>query len=371
MSTSNKVFQVLVTSGNQAIAVKGTQLDALLPGQLGFYDSDTNVAVDGTEVPVPQSWYAALGLGPAGGPLKDVRFSSGQEIQTKGIMHHTFNKYVAGTPTIIDITGIFAKCSSDYSLKVEARSIDILNMFGFKPYFKSYSIQTSCCEGCEPCPSGSKAEVAGKLVKEVNKDPEAFVTALLLVDGAPVASDNAAIDTFMADPANKDANVGIRLTSKVNPVYAVNSSMLPIVGFDGAAVSAFLGNGFECTGTVTVVQAGTQAEGAGHFIREKEYVAGGYQGNHGIYRTTGEFNTAYPQATILASEGTNYDQINLVYDHHSKAGWGDYLNDQNTLIAIPTTDTVTTTAALAALSKLTAPAGLAAVTTTSPEAENA
>ena len=369
MSTSNKVFQVLVTSGNQAILAKGSKIETLKPGQLGFFDADTNLAIDGTETPTPASFYIAQGLG-SGATATDIRTSAGQEIQTRNIKNFTLNKNTAGTPTIIDITGIKANCGENYSLKIEARSLAIFNIYGFRPFFQTYAVQTSCCEGCEPCPSGNKAELAGKLVKKVNSDPAAFVTATLLVDGAPVASTNTDINAFIANPANKDKAVGIRITSKANANYNVNGAYTPIQGFDGAAISAFLGSGFDCNGTVTLVQAGTMAEGLGHFIREKEYVAGGYNGNPGIYRTSGQFNESYPEPTLLAQEGTKYDQINLVYDHHSKSGWLDYLNDMNTLIAVPVADTVTSAAILGVLSKLGASVGMRTLTGAEAETSN-
>lgn len=369
MSTSNKVFQVLVTSGNQAVLAKGSKVDALKPGQLGFFDADTNLSIDGTETPVAASFYIAQGLG-SGNVLSDIRTSAGQEIQTRNIRNFTFNKNAEGTPSIIDITGIKANCGEDYSLKIEARSLAIFNIYGFRPFFQTYAVQTSCCEGCEPCPSGNKAELAGLLVNKVNADKEAFVTAELLVDGSPVASTKTDVEAFMADPDNAEANVGIRITSKANATYNVNGAYTPIQGFDGAAVSAFLGSGFDCNGTVTLVQAGTMAEGLGHFIREKEYVAGGYNGNPGIYRTSGMFNESYPEATILAQDSVKYDQINIGYDHHSKSGWLDYLNDMNTMIAIPAADTATSTAALAVLSKLGAEVGMRALTGSEPETAN-
>lgn len=369
MSTSNKVFQVLVPSGNQAVLAKGSQVSALKPGQIGFFDADTNLSIDGTETPLPNSFYIAQGLG-SGATASDIRVSAGQEIQTRNMRNLTYNAASDGTPTIVDITGIKASCGEDYSLKIEARSLAIFNIYGFRPYFQTYAVQTACCEGCEPCPSGNVAELAGKLVKKVNSDPAAFVTAELLVDGAPVASTPTDVEAFMADPANADLAVGIRLTSKANVSYSTNGAFEPIQGFDGVAISAFLGSGFDCNGTTTLVQAGKMAEGLGHFIREKEYVAGGYNGNPGIYRTSGMFNESYPEATILAQEGTKYNQINLVYDHHSKSGWLDYLNDMNTMIAIPVGDTVTTAAALAVVSKLGAAVGMKTLTGAEAETSN-
>ena len=354
MSTNNKVFQVLVTKGNLAPLAKGGAISGLAVGQIGFFDTDTNLAIDGTGV-VSRSFYAAVGIGTTGSPITDIFTSAGQEIQTRNIHALTTSKYKVGQPTIIEMSDFVGKCDEDYSLKVESRSMDIINIKGFTPYFRTYNVHTSCCVGCAPCPSGSKAEVAGLLVNRVNEDKDAFVKAELLDETGAVVTN---VDTYLANAANKDKAVKIRLTSLPKLAKDLQGGPKIIRGFDGTAVSAFLSAGFECNGKVVVTQEGKQAQGAGNFIQAKEYVAGGYNGNYSIYRTAGTFNESFPTGTILADAGTNYNQVNLVYDQFSRAGWGEYLNQLNTLFAIPATDTVTYTGILAVLNKITGEAGL-------------
>ena len=48
MSTNNKVFQVLVTKGNASALTAGGTLDSLASGQIGVFDANTNLAIDGT-----------------------------------------------------------------------------------------------------------------------------------------------------------------------------------------------------------------------------------------------------------------------------------------------------------------------------------
>ena len=48
-----------------------------------------------------------------------------------------------------------------------------------------------------------------------------------------------------------------------------------------------------------------------------------------------------PGFNYLANESAKYDQFSLVYDQFSTAGWGEYLNNLMTLVAIPAADTVT------------------------------
>ena len=354
MSTNNKVFQVLVTKGNQALAARGAALDALLPGQLGFYDADSNLAVDGTEVPLPRSFYAALGLG-SGATLTNVRFSAGQEIQTKNILNYTYQANEPAVASVFEISEITAKCGEDYSLKVSVTSPQIMNIFGFRPYDKTYSVQTACCKGCEPCPSGSKAELAVKLVKEINKDKDAYFTAQLF-SGKPSLTLVADLNAYMANPANKDVDVTIRITAKPGAIIKGDNIPQPL-GFDTAAIKMFLGTGFDCAGTVKQTVVGKQEEGLGHYIKEREYIAAGYNGNGSLYRTSGQFNESWPEATLLADTNVKYDQFNLVHDHHSKSGWLDYLNNQNTLIAVPAADAATRTALFGVLNKLGALSG--------------
>ena len=78
MSTNNKVFQVLVTKGDKALAVAGTKVDVLEDGQLGIFDAKTNLAVSVTPV---NKFYLAVGVTDGDG-VDDMLASAGQEIQS-------------------------------------------------------------------------------------------------------------------------------------------------------------------------------------------------------------------------------------------------------------------------------------------------
>mgnify|MGYP003451044006 FL=1 len=100
-------------------------------------------------------------------------------------------------------------------------------------------------------------------------------------------------------------------------------------------------DGFNCTGKITVTQQAVGEEGNGTDIKQKEYHAGGWNGRPGIYRVSTVMGLAKDGFEYFADENVKYDQINLVYDHFSTAGWGEYLNNLLTLVAIPEPDTVT------------------------------
>ena len=106
-------------------------------------------------------------------------------------------------------------------------------------------------------------------------------------------------------------------------------------------------------------------------VRDKRIIAGGYNGNQGIYRTSGMFNETYPQTVYMTDSTKKYHQINLVYDHHSKAGWGDYWNDLNTLLAIPVDDAATLSGVLAVIDALVAPVGMRPLAAETNEAVDA
>ena len=362
MSTNNKVFQVLVTKGNLAPLAAGSALDALVPGQIGVFDKATNLAIDGT-VPV-KAFYIGLGVG-TGATLADVYFSAGQEVQVDNIRNYTFRAHTPGRPQIVEISDFTANCDTDYALKIEARNMAVYAVNGFTAMSKTYAVRTECCVGCEPCPSGSKADLAVKIVKAVNADPNAYATAQLVDAADAVVTD---LDAYRDDPANKDLAVKVRLTSKTITNDVGGNIDHPFSTQTGTALLVSLVAGFECTGKITVTQEGRSVEGDGAFIHSKEYFAGGWNGRPGVYRVGASVESIYKNFTYLSDPAATYDQINLIYDQFSTAGWGEYLNNLNTLVAVPTADATTRNGLVGILDKLVETVGLAPLATVSAAA---
>ncbi len=354
MSTNNKVFQVLVPTGNQALPAVDTKIDNLLPGQIGVFDASTNLAIDGTAP--TKEFYFAVGIDRnADGVSDDMTFSAGQFIQKDNIRDYTFRPHTAGAPQIFEITDYTANCDTDYTIRFEFRNMQIYYRQGTNQFTKAFSIRTACC-GCNTeCPSGSSVDLTQKLFHAMKADESGmFKVEAITGPGGTVIAD---IDAFAADPANAEATPGLRITVNglaVNKFFNVNTKYY---NPRQTVVIPSLVDGFNCTGKITITQQAVAEEGHGVDIKQKEYHAGGWNGRPGIYRVSTVMGLARDGFEYFANENTKYDQIYLVYDHFSTAGWGEYLNNLMTLVAIPEPDTVTRNGFLAVVDAILANRG--------------
>lgn len=338
MSTNNKVFQVLVTKGNLAPLAKDQEISALAPGQIGVFDYNTNLSIDGT-TPV-KDFYLAVGVDKNGdGVVDDINPSAGQVIQKENVRDYTFRPHTPAQSQIIEITDYVANCETDYTLRFEFRNAQIYARQGTNQFSKAFSVRTACC-GCDTsCISGSAVELTKLLFHAMNQDADGlFKVEAITGAGGTVIAD---IDAFAADPANEDATPGLRIT--LNGLAVSNFTGIPVSYYNPRQTVAIpsLTSGFDCTGKITVTQQATTEEGNGVGIKQKEYFAGGWNGRPGPYRDLSISGATMTGFLYFADANTKYDQINLIYDQFSTAGWGEYLNNLNTLIAIPVTDALT------------------------------
>lgn len=446
MSTNNDVFNVLVTTGDQAVAEKGSDLDALAVGQIGVFNRDTNLAIDGTEQ--IKDFFIAVGVDKDGDTVKDdIAVSAGQMIQKRNIKEYTFRPHTPALPMIVELTDYLASCDTDYAVRLEFRNQEVYRRQGYNQYSKAYTVRTACCEGCEDCPSGDCQELANLLVTDINNDADDLVLAELFVNqgsieitGEPTgdgnitvtangesqivaildADDAAGVATKIAaafasstvnlavadgafvyfyplgnsvsnptgtvtyddtDTTGATADVvnstsvvvtseelaalegvcpGIRMTTKPLAVRNFCNINLKYYHPRQTAIVPALVEGFDCNGTLTTTQEPRMEEGNGYDIKQKEYHAGGWEGNPGPYRVSQATGTAF-NITYLADQTVEYDQFMLAYDQFSVSGWQEHLNNLATIIAIPATDTTTRDALAAILDNLVAPLGLDAL----------
>ena len=341
MSTNNKVFQVLVTKGNAALPSRSATLDSLAVGQLGIFDAKTNLAIDGTTNPV-RDFYLAVGVDKDGDTVMDgVNFSAGQLIQKENIRDFTYKPHSAARPMVFEITDYKVNCDTEYAVKLEFRNMQVYMRQGYNAYAKTFSVKTACCEECVDCPSGSPADLTTKLLQAFNSDAAGMFKAEAIEEprGAVIAD----LAAYIADPLNADAldTLGIRITTVPLAIQQFCSINTMYYNPRQTVVIPSLIEGFNCTGKVTITQTALDEEGNGYDIKQKEYHAGGWNGKPGVYRASTALGLAMPGFNYLAVEGSKYDQFSLVYDQFSTAGWGEYLNNLMTLVAIPAADTVT------------------------------
>lgn len=374
MSRNNDVYQVLVTKGDLAPLVAGEKLSQLTPGQIGVFDFNTNLSVGAGDT--PKNFYLAVGLDPYNtGTLTDVLKSRGSHIQAKNSVFYSYRPHTPGQPMKVVLKDYTANCETEYGIKLELRNQEIYRTQGYNQFSKTYSITTSCCDGCTPtCPSGDANEITKLLKSSINNDNTGLVIANAIPRGSVAAAgvtpdadgyiDDAGIDAIMAynatqtDPANfvyTDLEITtvtqkIKAFCDVNLEYFYPRETVAIV----TKLTGELASGFNCTGEVEVTQQAVFEEGAAYDVKQKEYHAKGW--DESKYRVSNLYGLADPKI-YLTVDGEVYDQISLTYDQFSVGAWEEYLSNGATCIAIPAADTVTRDGLLAILDGIITPQG--------------
>ena len=357
MSRNNDVFQVLVTKGNQAVLAAGNEVTDLLPGQAGVFSFESNLSIDGT-VPT-RNFYVAVGLDEDGDGVTDnIRKSAGSHIQTRNIAFYSYRPFEAGRPMILEFKDFKTKCGEQYGIAIEFRNQQIYRTQGYVQFKVNYVVEGICCDGCSTgCESGDDNLVAKKLVDAINNDPRGFVKAemfntttdAVVTDYDAFVTANATVNSD-TDP-NNDVKLGIRLTSvpqKINKYMGIDTKYFHMR--ETFLVPSKL-IGFECNGEFSVKQTAKVTQGLGYDIQYLEYLAGGWNGNPGPYRTYRVNGLAKP-ITYVAETNTQYGILALTYDQFSIGGWLEYLNNEASIIAIPQADSVTRASLLGVIDKL-------------------
>ena len=357
MSRNNDVFQVLVTKGNQAVLAAGNEVTDLLPGQAGVFSFESNLSIDGT-VPT-RNFYVAVGLDEDGDGVTDnIRKSAGSHIQTRNIAFYSYRPFEAGRPMILEFKDFKTKCGEQYGIAIEFRNQQIYRTQGYVQFKVNYVVEGICCDGCSTgCESGDDNLVAKKLVDAINNDPRGFVKAemfntttnAVVTDYDAFVTANLAVNTD-ADLTN-DVKLGIRITSipqKINKYMGIDTKYFHMR--ETFLVPSKL-IGFECNGKFSVKQTAKVTQGLGYDIQYLEYLAGGWNGNPGPYRTYRVNGLAKP-ITYVAETNKQYGILALTYDQFSVGGWLEYLNNEASIIAIPQADSVTRASLLGVIDKL-------------------
>lgn len=366
MSRNNDVFHLLVTKGNQAVLAKDKKVTELLPGQIGIFNYDTNLSFDATVTTAPKNFYLAVGIDAGNGTTGDIMKSAGSHVQGKNIAFYSFRPYTPGRPMKVLLKDYVANCETEYGVKLELRNQEIYRTQGYNQFTKTYMMKTSCCDGCEPtCPSGDANEITKQLFININNDPSGLVkanikprTGAVLPSGVTVdANGNLTIeqvDTIMAYNAAQ--------TNPANFVYTdLEIETVPQTIQDFSAVSlnymyprqtvAILTKvgDFKCSGTVVTTQTAVFEEGAGIDIKQLEYKTKGW--TESPYRVS-TVNGVADNRIFITDANAKYDVFALTYDQFSLGGWLEYFHNQASIIAIPTTDTITRNGLAAILDKV-------------------
>ena len=366
MSRNNDVFHLLVTKGNQAVLAKDKKVTELAPGQIGVFNYDTNLSFDATVAAAPRNFYLAVGVDAGNGTTGDIMKSAGSHVQGKNIAFYSFRPYTPGRPMKVLLKDFVANCETEYGVKLELRNQEIYRTQGYNQFTKTYTMKTSCCDGCEPtCPSGDANEITKQLYININNDTSGLVKANIkpragatLPAGVTVDAQGnltlAQVDTIMAANAAQ-ANLA-------NYVYTdLEIETVPQTIQDFCSVSlnymyprqtvAILTKvgDFKCSGTVVTTQTAVFEEGAGIDVKQLEYQAKGW--TESPYRVS-TVNGVADNRIYITDASAKYDVFALTYDQLSLGGWLEYFHNQASIIAIPTADATTRNGLAAILDKV-------------------
>lgn len=348
MSRNNDVFKVLVVKDNQGVAGRGQKVNNLTPGRIGVFDYHTNLAYDGTNA--LRDFYIAVGVDKNGdGITDDVVTSAGSHIQARNVVHFSVRKYRAPSPMKVILKDYIADCETEYGIKLDFKNQRIYMQQGYNQFTKTYTIKTSCCNGCEQtCPSGDANEITKLLYLSVLNDSTGLVIPHIIPRGTIPAAVGvtpdangyltlAQLDTIMAYNAAQPTPATFVYTNiefetvplKVRNFCAINLGYKypreTIIG-----VSKI--EGFKCNGSVFVTQQAVFEEGSGYDIKQWESEALGWTDSP--YRTSA-IDGMVNEAFFATNTSEKYDQIWLTYDQASIGGWEEFLSNQATLIAVP------------------------------------
>ena len=358
MSRNNDVFQVLVTKGNQAALAAGNEVTDLLPGQIGVFNFESNISIDGTS-PV-RNFYLAVGLDRNGdGTTDDIRKSAGSHIQTRNIAFYSFRPFQQGRPTILEFSGFRTQCGQQYGIALEFRNQQIYRTQGYVQFKVPYVVEGLCCDGCSTgCESGDDNLVAKKLVEAINMDQRGLITAMLWDKVADEEVPLEDYDTWIEENSVDENDAPVDPPKLAIRITSVNQAISNYAGIDTkyfhmreTFIVPSKAIGFECNGEFTTIQTPRVTQGLGYDIQYLEYVAGGWNNNPGPYRTFVQNGLAKP-IEYFAEKNTQYGILALTYDQFSIGGWLEYLNNEATMVAIPNADTVTRASILGIIDKL-------------------
>lgn len=347
---NNDVFQMLVTSGNRPLAANGVKLVDLLPGQLGVFNSKTDLAVSAaTFANSVMDFYLAVGIG-ADGVTEDVIKTPGAFTKNE-VSAVTGQCYVAPESQIWEITDFTVECDTDYCVKFSLSNKKLFSPFGYNSPYKTFVVKSNCCEGCEDCPTGDCNYVAIELVNSINADTDdLFVAELIVAAGGAVILPEAVPAWVLANP---NSCLGIRVTVQPEALSSFCCINLNYSYPRATKINIHMGCGFECTGVVTETQEMVFEQGSGYDIAYDEYNAGGWNGRPGYYRINNFWGIpAGRDFSTYVDPLQTYTRIAIHGGSNNLSAWKTYHNLYAGFVAIPTADTITSLALVTILDGL-------------------
>lgn len=222
-----------------------------------------------------------------------------------------------------------------------AKIVAVINAQAGSPYFASNAAGVITIY--------PKVSVSGSTETLAVTVPLAGLTITPIVAATKTAVTPANYAAFIA--ANPGVCLGIRITAVPLTVSSLTGNInLKYVKMRNSDLIVSLPLGFDCNGSVATVTEAANGEGQGYDLRQLEYES---QGNNGVdgtgpYRQSAVHGLERAGIVYKINASANYNTFILSYDQMSVGGWLEYLNNLETIIAVPCADTATT-ASIAAI----------------------
>jgi len=332
--TTKARFNVLVTSGNQTLGT-GT-IDALQPGQVGFIDAETHSNISTKADAEKNGFFIVLGVDKdLDGTIDDTR-KNYTKIFPKNFVAYTQKCYQAYQAKKIRFKGCTIAFDTEYLLKLQFKSNGLYVTNGDTPADKLIAYRTEPCIDTATCTNPNIEAMFTDILSQVNDDEQIndFVSVIVIDPNtnAPIAN----LHTWCA--ANPGVAPGLEFTIEKPAWTPVLQEIYNYVNPREMETELYSYAGFENNGTITVSQPMIYEQNSGREIQELERIAGGWDGNPGIYR---ELEAGMKNINYLSSANGTYTVITIFYKTVSESGVAQYTNDESVVIAIPDGDTAT------------------------------
>ena len=345
MSYVNKIFSVLVTSGNQGLAAAGGEVSDLPVGQLAITGDDgkTIAAVDNT-VKTFQLWVKA----------PDGKLNKSRVITKDRLLSVHKAPYQAEQGQIVKVKNYkLADCDTTYTLAVNLLNVETLRAINKPNFNKVYSVVV----GCPNCESENPNKLTAALVHAINNDKSGYLhaSATKRSDGSAIAD----IDAFVASTEGADYTDNANLSDLVIEVLPTKVAAMCNGISDRYAnprittLQLGLRDGFECSnGEVEVVQDAAPAVGEGYDVAHLEMIAGGWNDVSGPYRASNYGYLPHWERDIVADKNGKYTLYVISHRENVETATPiqHYIDE---IIAVPKDDSNTIAALDALITQLT------------------
>ena len=263
--TPHTPWSQIFPTGNLPIAGAGKTIDQLLPGEIGIFN-EVGISVSAAEIPVTPSVYFGIGAS----SIENVKKT--RMIYRKSINTYNVQCYRAAQCKIQELQDVCASCDTTYVFRICYTSRRLDAIIGANPVQCVFPVQTSCCEGCEACPSGNCVELLKKAMDEINKSKMFIATMFAAADkGNLTATPLTEAQIAALDPTTAGFQCPVlRVTGCVD--YLKRCCSLPGIEPDLLDFQLSWEND-ECCGTVVDLQEACFSTGEGRTICNQDVEA--------------------------------------------------------------------------------------------------